>query len=319
MRMSLGRAIGWLAEQAPERPSILHEGPFVFSMFGLFSGNLLVVMPRFDASRALELIERHRVDWVFLVPTMSQRIWRLPPKERLARDLSSLHRVMSTGSPWPVWLKREFIEWLGPERILEGYGGTEQTGGTMITGREWLERPGSVGRIQAGARIRILGPDGCELPPGEVGEIFFLPPGGPGSTYHYIGAQANRREDWESLGDLGWVDAEGYVYLADRRTDMVVTGGANVYPAEVEAALDSHPSVRSSAVIGLPDEDLGQRLHAIVDATGLVEEEALRAHVATRLARTKVPRSFEFTSEPLRDDAGKIRRSALREARLPPR
>jgi bile acid-coenzyme A ligase len=293
-----------------------HQGPFVFSMFGLFTGNLLVVMTRFDASRALELIERHRVDWVFLVPTMSQRIWRLPREERLSRDLSSLRRVMSTGSPWPAWLKREFIEWLGPERILEGYGGTEQTGGTMITGREALERPGSVGRIQAGGRLRILGPDGRELPPGEVGEVYFLPPGGPGSTYHYLGAEPRRHEGWESLGDLGWLDADGYLYLADRRTDMVVTGGANVYPAEVEAALDSHPAVRSSAVIGLPDEDLGQRLHAIVDAIAPVDAEELRAHVAARLARYKVPRSFELTSEPLRDDAGKLRRSALREARL---
>jgi bile acid-coenzyme A ligase len=295
---------------------LYHQGPFVFSMYGLFSGNLLVVMTRFDASRALELIERHRVDWVFLVPTMSHRIWRLPREERESRDLSSLHRVMSTGSPWPVWLKRAFLEWLGPDRILEGYGGTEQQGGTMITGREALERPGSVGRITGGARLRILGPDGRELPPGEVGEIFLMPPGGPGSTYHYVGATPHARDGWESLGDMGWVDAEGYLYLADRCTDMVVTGGANVNPAEVEAALDSHPAVRSSAVIGLPDEDLGQRLHAIVDVTSPVEEEVLRAHVAAQLAGYKVPRSFEFAREPLRDDAGKLRRSALREARL---
>ncbi len=295
---------------------LYHQGPFVFAMLGLFSGNLLAVMTRFDASRALELIERHRVDWVFLVPTMSHRIWRLPPEERLSRDLSSLKRVMSTGSPWPVWLKRAFIEWLGPDRILEAYGGTEQQGGTLITGREWLERPGSVGRMTAGARVRILGPDGRELPAGEVGEIFLLPPGGQGSTYHYVGATPHAREGWESLGDLGWVDADGYLFLADRRVDMVVTGGANVYPAEVEAALDSHPAVRSSAVIGLPDDDLGQRLHAIVDVTAPVDEAALRAHVAARLAGYKVPRSFELAREPLRDDAGKLRRSALRAARL---
>lgn len=145
-----------------------------------------------------------------------------------------------------------------------------------------------------------------------------LPPRGQGSTYRYIGATATATDDgWESLGDMGYLDADGYLYLADRKTDMIVIGGANVYPAEVEAAIDAHPAVRSSAVIGLPDSDLGQRIHAIVDATGVVSEAELREHLAVQLARHKTPRSFEFVSEPLRDDAGKVRRSALRAARIP--
>jgi bile acid-coenzyme A ligase len=224
---------------------------------------------------------------------------------------------MCTGAPSPEWLKRAWIDWLGPEKIYEAYGGTERSGGTMISGTEWLARPGSVGRPTGGRRIRVLRPDGSECAPGEVGEIFMLPPGGQGSTYRYVGAEAKATADgWETLGDLGHVDADGYLYVVDRRTDMIVTGGANVYPAEVEAALDAHPAVRSSCVVGLPDDDLGQRVHAIVDAPAPPDEADLREHLARHLVRYKIPRSFEFVDEPLRDDAGKVRRSALREARL---
>jgi bile acid-coenzyme A ligase len=187
----------------------------------------------------------------------------------------------------------------------------------MISGPEWLAHPGSVGRPTHGRRIRILDAEGRECPTGTLGEVFMMPPGGPGSTYRYVGAEATATGDgWESLGDLGWLDEEGYLYLADRKTDMILSGGANVYPAEVEAALEAHPAVRSSAVIGLPDGDLGQRIHALVDALRPVGEQELREHLARLLVRYKIPRSFEFVSEPLRDDAGKVRRSALREARL---
>jgi bile acid-coenzyme A ligase len=277
-------------------------------------------MPRFDALGALELIERHRVDWVLFVPTMMQRIWRLGPEQRERFDLSSLRRVMCTGAPSPAWLKRAWIGWLGPEKIYEAYGGSERIAGTMISGTEWLEHPGSVGRPTGGRKIRILDESGCECAPAEIGEVYMMPPGGRGSTYRYIGADASATsEGWESLGDLGYFDEDGYLYLVDRKTDMIVTGGANVYPAEVEAALDAHAAVRSSAVIGLPDEDLGQRIHALVDAPQRVTEAELRAHLADHLVRYKIPRSFEFVAEPLRDDAGKVRRAALREARLPRR
>jgi bile acid-coenzyme A ligase len=274
-------------------------------------------MTRFDASLALALIEQHRVDWVLFVPTMMQRIWRLPEEERLRFDLSSLRRVMCTGAPSPAWLKRAWIGWIGPEKIYEAYGGTERIAGTLTSGTEWLERPGSVGRPTGGRRFRILRPDGSECAAGEVGEVFMLPPGGQGSTYRYVGAEPTAAAGgWESLGDMGYLDEEGYLYLVDRKADMILVGGANVYPAEVEAALDAHPAVRSSAVIGLPDEDLGSRIHAIVDAPLPVSEEALREHLAKHLVHYKVPKSFEFVSEPLRDDAGKVRRSALRAARL---
>lgn len=296
---------------------LYHAGPFITAWQQLLCGGRVVVMERFDAALALELIERHRVEWVLFVPTMMQRIWRLPEPERARRDLSSLRRVMCTGAPSPAWLKRAWIDWLGPERIHEAYGGSERIAGTQISGVEWLAHPGSVGRPTGGRRVRILRPDGSECDPGEVGEVFMMPAAGPGTTYRYVGAEATKTADgWESLGDLGWLDADGYLYLADRKTDMILVGGANVYPAEIEAALDAHPAVRSSAVIGLPDEDLGSRLHAIVDATAPVSEDELREHLAVHLAPSKLPRSFEFVTEPLRDDAGKVRRSALREARL---
>ncbi|MDJ0866978.1 MAG: AMP-binding protein [Myxococcota bacterium] len=296
---------------------LYHAGPFITSWQQILCGGTVVLMGRFDAAEALALIERHRVDWVLFVPTMMQRIWRLPEAERNARDLSSIQRVMCTGAPSPAWLKRAWIEWIGPERIFEAYGGTERTGGTMISGSEWLAHPGSVGRPTGGRKLRILDSDGAECPPGTIGEVYMMPPGGQGSTYRYLGAEATATSDgWETLGDLGYLDADGYLYLVERKTDMVVSGGANIYPAEVEAAIDAHTAVRSSAVIGLPDDDLGQRLHAIVDAPDGVTEEVLRAHLAEHLVRYKIPRSFEFVSEPLRDDAGKVRRSALREARI---
>jgi bile acid-coenzyme A ligase len=295
---------------------LYHAGPFMTCWQTLLSGGQVVLLVKFDAALSLELIERYRVEWVLFVPTMMQRIWRLPEEVRERFDLSSLRRVMCTGAPSPPWLKRAWIEWLGPDRIHEAYGGSERIAGTQISGREWLERPGSVGRPTGDRKIAILGPDGAQQPTGEIGEVFMMPPGGQGSTYRYVGAEAAANEaGWESLGDLGYVDDDGYLYLVDRKTDMIVSGGANVYPAEVEAALDAHPAVRSSAVIGLADDDLGQRIHAIYEAEQPLPESELKEHLGKWLVRYKIPRSFEHVSDPLRDDAGKVRRSALREAR----
>jgi bile acid-coenzyme A ligase len=312
----------WLfaARRAALVPGPLHHAvPFSAAWQAVFGGAKAVLMSRFDASECLALIERHRVDRVCFVPTMLLRIWRLPEAERLGRDLSSLEFVMTGGAPCPAWLMRAWIDWLGPDVMHEAFGPSERIGGTFITGREWLARPGSVGRPPPGTRLRIADPEtGEELPPGRMGEIWSLPAGGPGSTYRYVGAEPRRTPDgFESVGDMGWLDADGYLYLGDRRADMILTGGRNVYPAEVEAALESHPVVRSSAVIGLPDEDLGQRVHAIVEVIEPLPEDELRAHLRDRLVAWKLPRSFEWADGPLRDDAGKLRRSALREARLP--
>ena len=295
---------------------LYHNAPFSLMCAGLLTGAHVIEMEKFDPLRALQLIERHQVGWVNFVPTMMHRIWRLPEEQRASFDVSSLRVVYHMASACPVWLKEQWIEWLGAERIWELYGGTERQGACEINGREWLAHKGSIGRAQSTCQVKILSEQGEECPPGEVGEIFFLPVGGRNSTYHYLGAKANARGEWESIGDLGYTDEDGYVYLVDRRTDLIVTGGANVYPAEVEGAIDSHPQVRSSIVIGLPDEDLGHRVHALVETSAGLSEVQLREHLLKRLARFKIPRTFEFVDRPLRDDAGKARRSALREERI---
>lgn len=297
---------------------LYHGIPYATAWRSVLAGAAAVVLPRFDAAECLRLVEEHRPDKMTLVPTMMLRIARLPDEERLARDVSSLEFVLTSGSPCPPWLMRQWIEWLGPGVMHETFGSTERIGGTHITGHEWLEHPGSVGRPVGGSRLRILHPETLEdVPTGEVGEVFMMPPTGPGTSYRYLGADARRTDDgWESVGDMGHVDEDGYLYLSDRRTDMILSGGRNIFPAEVEAAVESHPQVRSSAVIGLPDEDLGNTVHAIVEADGVTVSE-LDAHVRARLVGYKVPRSFELVDQPLRDDSGKVRRSALREARLP--
>ncbi|GIU86990.1 MAG: putative acid-CoA ligase [Acidimicrobiia bacterium] len=298
---------------------LYHNGPFVWTTTALLAGNHVVLGGRFDAQRTLELVDRYRPDSLYLVPTMMARIWKLPPEVRGRYDVSSLQVVWHLAAPCPPWLKQAWIDWLGAERIWELYAGTEAQAATVINGVEWLAHRGSVGRPVPPGEMKAFGPAGEELPPGEVGEIYLRSsPDGSVKTYEYVGARARTLPGgWESLGDMGWVDEDGYVYLTDRQTDMILVGGANVYPAEVEAALDEHPRVRSSAVIGLPDDDLGNRPHAVVqtdDGTPIPDDE-LRAHLAERLAHHKIPRTFEFVVHPLRDDAGKVRRSALRAER----
>ncbi len=306
---------------------LYHNGPFMWAMIALFRGNHVCITTRFDAEQTLSLIEQHRVDIIYTVPTMMQRIWKLPESTRTKYDVSSLKTLWHLAAPCPAWLKQNFIDWLGAEVIWELYGGTEGTGGTIINGVEWLQHRGSVGQPGDVGEMKIVGEDGEELPAGEIGELFLRPYTGPGSTYRYIGAEAKSLEGgWESLGDMGYMDEDGYLYLADRQSDMILSGGANIYPAEVEAAIDSFPGIRSSAVIGLPHDDLGNAVHAIVDAPGAstpgvstregITEQALLAHLQERLVRYKIPRSIEFTSEPLRDDAGKVRRSQLRSERI---
>lgn len=297
---------------------LYHNGPFSWAMIGLFKGNQITVTTRFDAEETLRLIESEQVDTVYLVPTMMQRIWNLPLEVRGRYDLSSLKTLWHLAAPCPAWLKEAFIEWLGPSVIWELYGGTEGQGSTIISGEEWLAHKGSVGKPVETCEMIIVDEGGNQLPPGKTGEVFIRPNSGPGTTYRYIGAEAKAIEGgWESLGDMGYMDEDGYLYLTDRLSDMILSGGANIYPAEVEAAIDSCPGVRSSAVIGLPHGDLGDAVHAIVDAPNRdVTEAGLLAHLKERLVQYKIPRTVEFVTEPVRDDAGKVRRKALREERL---
>jgi bile acid-coenzyme A ligase len=302
-----------------------HNAPFVVAMRGLLSGGRVTIHSRFDPSATLETLERDRVNWVMLVPTMMHRIIRLQTEER-ERDFSSLEAVFHVGGPCAPWLKKAWIDWLGPEKIFELYGGTEAQATTIITGQEWLEHPGSVGnpgkrQLNFGGSkatvnaIEVMGPNLERLPSGEVGDIWMhIDPAAP--TYEYLGAEPNRIGEWESIGDLGWVDDDGYLYISDRRSDMIVSGGANVYPAEVEAQLLEHPNVVACVVIGLPDEDLGSRVHALVQVSQKVTLAELRQFLGERLARYKIPRTFEWVDSVPRDSAGKIRRRALVEERL---
>ena len=291
---------------------LYHNSPFTYSMWGAFIGCHLVVLERFDPVAALEAIEAHRVDWALFVPTMMLRILRVLEEQPGRYDLSSLETIWHLAAPCPPWVKEAWIDLVGPEKVMELYGSTEGTAGTVISGQEWLSHRGSVGRTVMGS-IRILDPDGQELPAGEVGEIFMRRPEGAPPAYRYIGGEAVERDGWESVGDLGWFDEDGYLYISDRRTDLILSGGANIYPAEVEAALMEHPDIETCAVVGLPDEDMGQRVHAVVQATSDVDVDELRAFLADRLAHSKLPRSFRFVDDSLRDDAGKVRRSAVRD------
>ncbi|MEV5412257.1 AMP-binding protein [Thermopolyspora sp. NPDC052614] len=292
---------------------LYHNSALAMSVGGLLMGQRLVVMNKFDAERTLRLIEKHKITWLMLVPTMMHRMYRVIEAGG-KYDLSSIRLLLHTASKCPEWLKEKWIELLGPEKILEIYGGTESIAITMINGAEWLEHRGSVGRPFVGD-MKIFGPDGEELPPGEVGEIYMKGLDGV-AGYQYVGAEARRLNGWETLGDLGWKDEDGYLYVSDRRIDMIVSGGANVYPAEVESAIDQHPKVISSVVVGLPDDDLVQRVHALVQAEPGTTAQEILDFLADKIVRYKIPRSIEFIDQPLRDDSGKVRRSQMRDAAI---
>jgi bile acid-coenzyme A ligase len=304
-----------------------HNGPFGPLFAGLFDGATVVLMERYDAARAVDLIERHRINWTFMVPTQMARIARLPGIE--SRDLSSLAGLYHAGSFCPEWLKRRWIDLIGAKPLLEVYGCAEGIGVTFIWGEEWLAHPGSVGKAES-IDLRIQNADGNPLPPGEVGEVFMRWKGAgdvgflvadldPTDVYEYWGSPRMKTtaDGFSSAGDLGWLDADGYLYLADRRQDLIISGGANVYPAEVEMLISSHPAVADVVVLGLPDEDWGQRVHAVVQLAQpwSDRESDLAALCREKLAPAKRPKSFEFVDVMPRDESGKVRRSLMREQR----
>lgn len=288
---------------------LYHNAPFSAAVFALWRGCTVVTLRRFDALDALRLIDAERIAWSIMVPTMLHRIWTLSAEDKARHDLSSWTQVVHTAAPMPQWLKRDWIDWRGADHIWEVYGATEGLVRCWIGGAEWLERPGSVGRPVGGARIRILDEQGEEVPVGEDGEVYAMPPGGPRSSYRYLGAERRAAaEGWESVGDCGRVDAQGYLYLNDRRNDLIISGGVNIWPAEVEAALLRHQSIRSCAVYGEADIDLGQRVHAVIETDPALSLEAVRIFLADHLTPDKMPRAITCRSEPVRDDAGKFRK-----------
>ncbi|SEH51864.1 bile acid-coenzyme A ligase [Mycolicibacterium rutilum] len=288
-----------------------HNTGFTTFAIGLVQGHHLVLMPRFEPHEFLRLVTEHRVTFLATVPTIMQRLLPVYRADPDAYDLSSIRRFWHLAAPCPPAIKRAWIDLLAPEAVWELYGGTELQALTFISGEQWLAHPGSVGVVVAG-EMKVLDDDGNECPPGVVGEIYMRPSPGSAPTYRYVGATAKSRDGWDSLGDLGYFDEDGFLYLNDRRVDMFTVGGRNVYPAEIESALSEHPRVLSCLVVGVPDEDLGQVPHALVQADGLDEADVV-AFLAERLERYKVPRTVEFSETPLRDDAGKARRSAVRD------
>ncbi|MFJ3640272.1 AMP-binding protein [Streptomyces sp. NPDC090108] len=305
-------------EQALVTAPLHHNAPFVTALSTLFLGGTVTLLTRFDAEGTLAAADEHDATWLYLVPTMMRRITALPDEVRGRYSLASLRSAWHCAEPCPAWLKRKWIEWLGPERIWELYAGTEAEAGCTLRGDEWLAHAGSVGQVTWG-EMKLLDADGAEITRPDVsGEIYMRVTPGTDATYHYIGAEPTTRDGWSSLGDMGRFDADGYLYLHDRRSDMITVGGVNVYPAEIEAALVEHEQVLTAVVIGLPDADTGNRLHAIVHTPEEAEVTAdgIRSFLDGRLSRHKLPKSIELVHESLRDEAGKVRRSALRSRRV---
>ena len=292
---------------------LYHNSPFLQAFTGLADDHTLVLMEKFDAVRAAELIDRYRVSYAYLPPILMRRLALLP--DFWKRDFSSFEAMHSSAAVCPVWLKQVWIDKLGPEKVYEVYGSAEGIGATIIRGDEWLEHKGSVGHSTT-SEIRILDEARNELPTGEVGEIFLRRRDGTTPTFSYVGATSPTftEDGFASLGDLGWLDRDEYLYIADRRVDMIVSGGANVYPAEVEAALSDHAGLADVAVIGVPDEEWGRRVHAVIephDPTISPTVHELNAHVRERIASWKAPKTYEFVAQLPRNEAGKIRRTAL--------
>lgn len=290
---------------------LYHNIAFSLTHNGLFEGHTVVLLEKFDAALAVDVIERHRVSFMGLVPIVMQRIARLPGIED--RDLSSIDAFYHSGAPCPPWVKRVWLKLVDPAKQFDCYGGAEGTGVVAIRGDDWLRHEGSLGR-PVGTTLRVLDPEGNPVPPGVVGDIFTRPDAG--ATFRYLGAEPPRAttDGLVSIGDMGWVDDEGYLYLADRRVDLIVSGGANVYPAEVEGVLSEHPAVADVAVVGVDDDEWGKRVHAIVlpnDVGAPPDVEGLRAFCRERLVSYKVPKTIEVVEHPFRDESGKVRRSRL--------
>ncbi|WP_375389071.1 AMP-binding protein [uncultured Amnibacterium sp.] len=289
---------------------LTHPAPFTYAFRGLATGHSLVLLPRFDATSVLDAIARHRISWVLLVPTMLHRILRLPAEQVSAADLSSLERVVHLGAPIDPALKRRWLALLGPERMTEVYAGTESNGLTVIRGDEWLAHPGSVGRPASGTEVRIVDASGAPVPPGLTGRVQLRRTAG--ASYRYIGAETPAPGAWDTLGDDGRLDADGYLHLIDRGGDRILRAGTSLYPVEVERVLEAHPAVRSAGAVGVPDEDLGTRVHAVADVGDAeADPEDLRAWANARLDPGKRIDTLALVREPVRDDAGKLRRRDL--------
>jgi long-chain acyl-CoA synthetase len=296
---------------------LYHTAVLNFATISLQLGHPVVLMDGFDPRAALALIERHRVTHTHMVPTQFRRLLALPAAVRLAYDVSSMRAAIHSAAPCPREVKRQMIGWWGPV-ITEYYAATEG-GGTGITAAEWLERPGSVGRPWLGSAVAILDERGDELPAGAEG-LVYLRMGTATFDYHKDRDKtlAARAKGMFTVGDIGYLDADGYLYLCDRKSDMIISGGVNIYPAEIEAELSCHPAVADVAVFGIPHEEWGEEVKAVVQpADGRQAGPDLTAELLAfldgRIARFKLPRTIDYVAELPRDPNGKLYKRRLRD------
>ncbi|HEU0191881.1 MAG TPA: acyl-CoA synthetase [Mycobacterium sp.] len=296
---------------------LYHTAVLNFSAISIQLGHKVVLMDKWDPEEMLALIEKHRVTHSHMVPTQFRRLLALPTEVRSRYDVSSLRNVIHGAAPCPPEVKRQMIDWWGPV-ITEYYAATEG-GGTKISGAEWLTHPGSVGKAWPYSVVKVLDDDGNELPPGQVGTVY-MQMGGSSFAYHNDEKKTaeSRAGDLFTVGDVGYLDSDGYLYLQDRKTNMIISGGVNIYPAEIENELIMHPKVVDVAVFGVPDEDWGEQIKAVVQpADGVAGDDELTAelmaYAAERLAKFKLPRSIDYIVEMPRDPNGKLYKRKLRD------
>jgi long-chain acyl-CoA synthetase len=315
LRFRWREPFGFGADTVYLSPAPLHHAaPLSFSIFAMMRGGSVVVMSRFDPAGALASIERHKVTHSQWVPTMFFRMLALPEAVRGGFDLASHRCAIHAAAPCPVEIKGRMIAWWGPI-VWEYYGGSEGNGVTLISSGQWLVRKGSVGKAVVGV-VHILGEDGRELAPGEIGDVYF---DGPAFAYHNDPektARSRSPQGWTTLGDVGYLDAEGYLYLTDRRAYTIISGGVNIYPAEIENVLALHPAVRDVAVFGIPNAEFGEEVKAAVELVdpglaGADTEHELIAYCRDRLAHYKCPRSVDFHPALPRQETGKLLKHAL--------
>ncbi|MAS56867.1 MAG: acyl-CoA synthetase [Nocardioides sp.] len=300
---------------------VYHAAPLRFGGVIHATGGTLVMMEKFEPEAFLAAVERHRITHTQMVPTMFVRLLKLDEAVRASSDVSSLRCVVHAAAPCPVEVKRRMIDWLGPI-VQEYYASTEANGGTMITSEQWLAHPGSVGVPLMGVP-HICGEDGRELGPGEVGTLYFEREEFEGASFEYhndpektASTQHPAHPNWTTVGDLGYLDEEGFLYLTDRKAFMIISGGVNIYPQEIEDLFSLHPAVADIAVIGVPDDDMGERVVAFVqpavpDTTALAEE--LTTYARERIAHFKVPAEIHFRDELPRTPTGKMVKGTLRD------
>ncbi|MCW2530341.1 MAG: Long-chain-fatty-acid--CoA ligase [Pseudonocardiales bacterium] len=296
---------------------LYHTAPIVWSSGVHRMGGTAVVMERFDPVKALELIQQYKVTHSLLVPTMFVRMLKLPTEQRLSFDVSSLQTVIHAAAPCPVEIKRQMIEWWGP-KISEFYSSSEVAGATFITAPDWLEHPGSVGKPMLGTP-HVLDDEGNELGSGEIGQIWF--DGGVPFEYHNDPEKTKNAWDthgYSTVGDIGYVDAEGYLYLTDRKSFMIISGGVNIYPQEAENVLIEHPKVYDAAVFGVPNPEMGEEVKAVVQPKNAADagpelEAELIAYCKSKLAGYKCPKSIDFRDTLPRSDTGKLFKRELQQ------